>query len=80
MTPGLLHSMTDTANDRIYSFSVSTSPASVIQVSGYLGNSPLDVRVVSEDRQPLGLISNNTLYSYAAIINFIMVYSCQPVQ
>ena len=50
---GMLY-WTDTYYDRIYSFSVSTSPSSIIQVTPYLGTNPRDIRVVSEDRQPLG--------------------------
>ncbi len=42
-------------DDRIYSFSVSTSSASIVQVTPYLGNNPLDIRAFSDDRQPLGL-------------------------
>lgn len=46
---------TDTNLDRIYSFSVRTFPASVLQVTGYLGTNPRGIQVVSEERQPLGM-------------------------
>ena len=45
---------TDTYYDRVYSYSVSSSLASVLTVTSYLGNSPYGIRVVSEDSQPLG--------------------------
>ena len=45
---------TDTYFDRVYSYSVISSPASVLQVTGYLGDSPYGIRVVSKDAQPLG--------------------------
>lgn len=46
---------TDTYFDRIYSFSVRTSSASILLVtSSSLGAEPRDIRVVREDRQPLG--------------------------
>lgn len=43
---------TDQYFDRIYSFSVTTSPASVLQVTNYLGTNPRGLRIVSEDKQP----------------------------
>ena len=55
---GMLY-WTDTHFDRIYSFSVRTSPASVIQVTSGLGSNPYDVRVVSKDRQPLGMLCSH---------------------
>ncbi len=50
---GILY-WTDTYHDRIYSYSVTSSSASVLQVTGYLGNSPYGLRVIDKDLQPLG--------------------------
>ncbi len=52
---GILY-WTDLYFDRVYSFSVSSSPASILQVTPYLGTDPRDIRVTREDRQPLGLL------------------------
>ena len=46
---------TDVTLYRIYSFSVSTSSAPIIQLTSYLGSVPRDIRVVSQERQPLGV-------------------------
>ena len=46
---------TDHYYDRIYSYSVATTPSSVVEVTSYLGHDPNDIRVVAEDRQPLGV-------------------------
>ena len=47
---------TDTYFDRIYSYSVTSSSASVLQVTGNIGNNPYGLRVVSINNQPLGMI------------------------
>ncbi len=51
---------TDTTYRRIYSYSVSTTPSSV-QTVIYIGSNPYDIRVLSEERQPLGLYAVNWL-------------------
>jgi peptidoglycan/xylan/chitin deacetylase (PgdA/CDA1 family) len=50
---------TDLYSDLIFSFSVRTSSASVLRVTSYLGTDPRDIRVISEDRQPLGVFTNS---------------------
>ncbi len=45
---------TDTYYDRIYSYSVTSTPASIIQVL-YVGANSYGIRAVSEDRQPLSM-------------------------
>ena len=45
---------TDHVYDRIYSYSVSSTPSSIVQVTPYSISNSYDVRVISEDRQPLG--------------------------
>ena len=50
---GMLY-WTDLYYDRIYSISVVNSPASIVQVTSYLGTNPYDIRVTSQDRQPIG--------------------------
>lgn len=46
---------TDLYYDRIFSFSTTSLPASIIEVTSYLGADPRDIRVTREDTQPLGL-------------------------
>lgn len=46
---------TSTSYDRIYSYTNDSSPASIIEVTPSLGANPYDIRVISEDRQPLGM-------------------------
>lgn len=45
---------TDTSFDSIYSLDVANSSALVPQTISYLGGDSYDIRIVSEDRQPLG--------------------------
>ena len=47
---------TDIYFDRIYSYSVTSSSASVLQVTGSFGSNPYGLRVVSINNQPLGMI------------------------
>jgi len=50
---GILY-WTDTYYDRVYSYSVTSSSASVLQVTGNIGSNPYGIRVLSKDTQPLG--------------------------
>ena len=50
---GILY-WTDTSNDYIYSLDTMNSSASTPQIISSLGGDSYDIRVVSEDRQPLG--------------------------
>ena len=60
---GMLY-WTDITLDRIFSYSVTSSPATVIQVTSSLGTNPYDIRVVSDERQPLGeQISSRRTYT-----------------
>lgn len=44
--------------DRIYSVATSL-PTSITEVTSSLGSNPNDIRVISKDRQPLGIVTNN---------------------
>ena len=55
---------TDISFDRIYSFSVSTSPASVLQVTNTLGADPRGLHVVSDDQQPLSMLFSISKFDF----------------
>ena len=52
---------TSTSYDRIYSYTNGSSPGSFTEVTPSLGSDPYDIRVISEDRQPLGKILHTSI-------------------
>ena len=64
---------TDTYYDRVYSYSVTSQSSAPL--TGYLGNSPYGIRVISEESQPLGENYISSFIQLIIIVGFVSIVS-----